>query len=634
METRDLVLVPDSLPEGMGVCVVRYSGWSGQPYSDFGRAHPWVVLAPIPPISETDSIYGGVYQFQQGDPGDAWMYGYPGEYRVPFMFPLKYVPELPRTESETLSIFALVDTLDICIMPGCTTYVNASMPWRPKSLLVTNPIQGTFPLDRNGKVRVLLNNATDSTSIFLSKVNAYQSMYFWESTNNHISLPEGIHRLEIMHPNNGSILVDSVIVTEDSVTVLAFDFPFEVIPPANLHLESLMSYPDEWINPGWDRIHIAEISPFDDECKNSDLLGYYARVDENEENEWNLISIYNRHIIVYSNIGLTNRISFPEHFISNTHTISANGRIVLLNAISMDNLVPEIAIVDLQRNSVNFSPYSNIRWSTVYGQAVNLRRGGNNGLIAMNDGSCIMPRYNRITCYTKYFSEVLWEIDSLQSTKYYLDMLHAYSESRREMIITKSGYRIDDPIIELEFHGRVHDSFSLPFSLLSLSDNLDSLIFRHYETDSIYLASRPEFSHTLSEIIPICEVRNNSDLVLLNNDRILIGDGDSYRIYPYGQDTINVDSYELPIPNNEWYYDRFIHLDDGLIVVRASKGILIRHLAFSEYDLEPIWLSPIRVRKGLLHNNQDQITEEMGKAGFFSWYDGFIHIVEFRKNER
>lgn len=646
MTSRDLYAIPDSLPPGMGVCVVQYVDPSNKQVSGFGRP----MLGGnffLPEIVESDSIYGGGYLENHFE---AWLYGYPGNHNVVFAFPLRYSNslEIPQVNTDyRMMLSAKYDTLDVFISEACTTFVNAGVSWYSKALIMRETLFG----HTCGKLHVASSSAADANSIRLS-CRAWRFLNRpRRSSTNRISMPNGVSRLEIIRENLGSIVSDSIYIAKNSLTEFHFHEPAQLPSPESLDMNALMGFPDEWVNPAWTVEHVSDIYPDDNVTKNSELISFLVGVENPIECDsqclWKLLLFYSKFIVIHRSIGDPIEINFRDHVITNIHTVSHDGNTILLNAINIETLDSELSLVQVEEESKTFFAYSDFGLRGSRNYAVNLRGGpitsrySRDGFSFLDDGSLVLAQSDRFALYSSNLAECVWEAHPFDRYTYSNGIYHMYSDSSdiESEAITKTGARICNPHIELNLWQEIRGIYDARFTPIEYSEDHELLVYQPNGIDSIFMATRCNSGDVSIKITPICSVASRPGLTLYSNNQILVYDGETYKVYAIGHNDPFLTTYVLPSAGVGWQYDRFIHIGNSVVVLRAVKAGMMRSIAFSEDGAEPVWLSPVRVSASLpgyyhsRYDQQDQFTSEFGKCGLFAWYDGGIHIVDIQSRE-
>lgn len=642
MPIMELCRVPDTLPDGMGVCVVKYSDWSGKPYSHFGRAMFWH-RAPIPPICESDSIYAGELGSSHGNPGEAWLYGYPGNYMVLFMFPWNFT-DYWASDSPALVATgrALVDTLELTILEGCTTYVDAIMPWSPKELNlgVFGP-WSVMSLDRYGKIRITVEDLSGEYPIVLAARDPSDyEVLSWSteiSNDNSMSLLQGYYTIEVIIPNRGSIVFDSVYIERDEVLELDIAIPDSYAGMTGDGIEQLINYPDEWLHTDWKSSSAVTLSPYDEEYKCQELLNFFIRPWKEPTQCWNLISVFRNGVLLQNQDDPTRWYPLDEHYVGGIRGVSTYGRVIGLNVVRRTDATPELAMIDQYEEVISIVPYSQMGFENMgYPSCGAIMLHGSFEIL--DDGRCIYIGRDYIRCFEANLEDVSWEVRDIPEHLSTLGRTVMFAQDYESFIITSRHTGADRPAMMFDSQGQMTELRSVSYGSRYVypryaSADLDTFIFRASLSDAIVLVSDIESGHDHQQCQElISTVGMTSDYVSDNGNRIVLGDEDSIWVYSVCSDIDSSNEIlSLPRSINRWYLvEPWVCIDSKIFITGARSDSHVRYIAFLEDTCSPIWMSPIRLGKDFYYGHQLEQTQTMESTGLFTWYDGLIHIMNFR----
>jgi|GEM_PF-5229900 len=641
MTPVELSRIPDALPDGMGVCVVRYTDWYGQPYSHFGRPRCWDMMAPIPPICESDSIYAGVWDPFHDNDGEAWLYGYPGDYTVPFMFPWQYTKYWGYV---MVLNQALVDSINVTIAAGCTTYVDATMPWSPKTLNleVVGP-WSVASLDRCGKIRIDMEASHDEDLILLAARDPGDiEVLAWPtdiSAENSISLLQGTYTIEVIIPNRGSIILDSVYIESDNVLELDISMPDTYKRMAGDWVEQLINYPDEWLHPDWRSSSAVTLSPYDRGHKCQELLGFFIRPSNDPVQKWNLISVFRNGVLIQNQDNPSRWIPLDDHYIVGMRGVSNYGKVIGLNVVGRADAIPELAMIDQYEEVISIAPYSQMGFERMgYPPCDELTLTGSFEIL--DDGRCIYIGRDYIRCFEANLEDISWEVRDIPEYLARLGRSVIFAQDYNSFIITAKHTNADEPAMMFDTQGRITELLSISYGSRMVypryaSADLDTLFFQATPSDAIVLVSDIELGigyKLREELISTSGILLN--YVCADGNQIVLANEDSLWVYSVSNN-INAGNEVLSLPRNidKWYLvEPWVCMKSGIFVTFARSDSLVRCIAYLEDTCTPIWMSSTRLGKDCYNGCQLELTQTMESVGLFAWFDGLIHVMNFEND--
>lgn len=625
--------VPDSLPAGMGVCIVRYLDCTGVPYQGYyGRPHSFMgsPLDPIPPISVSDSIYGGCIEIR--GQGRLELFGYPGEYEVPIMFRQTYRRYWHYEHPYLVCPF--IDTISVSVTANCTTLVDVPLPWSPKVLTEDWYIPGETSYSHGnglrGKLRVVSMSGAD-INVQVRTYSNYTSWQRWTRTNsnhtmygNSLSLEQGYHSVDLIIPYLHSIRIDSVFVRHGAETILSFDIPEKAPIMVQETLESLLEYPDEWVNPLAQVSTVATIRMRPENEKSGNLVSMYFY--QNEAESWRFISVFRNGVYLLNSNGQSDWCPI-SHYVSNVYGTDESGSRILLNVVNQETAIPYLMSIKFDDTSSQIYSYTDIglgRLGYPRYPSISLI----SELRALANGENAFLGYNGIRLLNADFSGTVWEVDSLPDYAYWLNREVVFSEQADCCLIINRHTSVSSPVILVDSEGEIQEHFELSeghFNLVYASSNLDTLMYLSNE-GSLHLGIRcidSSYSDTtlFNRGITYCRFASNRDRLIVMRD-------DTVSVFSFKDLDLDSAILEFPMQCNGWSVTDFTLLsNDVLVVEMTNESREHRSIALSANTNETLWLSPIRSGySDSLHLLR--LLDKSSSGLLYPWNDGLIRLLE------
>jgi len=634
---HNIIYVPDSLPADMGVCIVRYLDCTGVPYQGYyGR--PIAImespLDPIPPISVSDSIYGGVIGGQRD--GRLELFGYPGEYEVPIMFRLNY--RRYWHYDQPLIVHPYIDTLSVFLVASCTTYVDAVLPWSPKVLVEDCYFPGeTSYYDgygMRGKLRIVDSTIADSSYHILTHSNSSRflcenSGSNYTSYDNTISLYSGYNSIDLILPHLHSIRLDSVLIENGDETLITIQIPENATLPSQESLESLLEYPDEWVNPHAQVSTMATIRIRPENEKSGNLVNMYFYQDE--ARFWRFISVFRNGVYTLDSNDHSNWYPI-SYYVSDVLGVDKYGSRILLNVVNRESVVPYLMSINIDEIPPQIYSYTDIglvRFGYPRYPSFSLSP----ELKALPNGVSAFLGYGGIRLFNADYSGTVWEVDSLPDYAYGLNREVVFSEQADCCLITNRHTSVSSPVIIVDSEGEIQELSELSegyFTLVYASSNFDTLMYRSNE-GSLHLGIR-NFDSCYSDSI-LFDGGITSCRFASNLDRLIVKRDDTISLY--NSTNISSDSaiLEFPVECDGWSVTNYTLLANGILVLELlNESHEHRIIALSVSTKEILWLSPVRSD----FTNALHLLRIIGNScygSFYAWNDGVIRLMEFSELE-
>ncbi len=631
-------VVPDSLPAGMGVCIVRYLDCVGVPYQGrYGRPHSFMgsPLDPVPPISVSDSIYGGCIEIHGH--GRLELFGYPGEYEVPIMFRQTYRRYWHYDHPYLMCPF--IDTISVSVTANCTTLVDVPLPWSPKVLTEDWYIPGETSYSHGNGLRGKLRVVSMSGADINVEVRAYSNSTSWQrwtrTNSNHtmygnsLSLEQGYHSVDLIIPYLHSIRIDSVFVRHGVETILSFDVPEKAPIMEQQTLESLLEYPDEWVNPLAQVRAVAAIRMRPENEKSGNLVSMYFY--QNEAESWRFISVFRNGVYLLNSNGQSDWCPI-SHYVSNVYGTDESGSRMLLNVVNQETAIPYLMSIILDDTSSQIYSYTDIGLGRLgYPRSPSISLVSE--LRALANGENAFLGYHGIRLLNADFSGTVWEVDSLPDYAYRLNREVVFSEQADYCLIANRHTSVSSPVIIVDSEGEVQELSELSegnFTLVYASSNFDTLMYRSNE-GSLHLGIRNSDSCYSDSIlfdggITSCRFASNLDRLIVKRD-------DTISLYSSTDLSSDSAILEFPVECDGWSVTNYTLLANGILVLELlNESHEHRIIALSADTKEILWLSPVRSN----FTNALHLLSNIGNSSygcFYAWNDGVIRLMEFSELE-